>query len=150
MRSLPKDRIGVCEIAVQPKVVHHLPACNCLDAAAASGIEIGVDEVHRIELELVRELHLVVARLDFELPIVETDARFPVVRLLRAQVKIGGNTKQRRANALVDIGDTEALRHAAEQRHAGHELVLDAEMPGVVGFTLVERQTLNTEEALRR
>jgi hypothetical protein len=48
------------------------------------------------------------------------------------------------------VGTSPAFNTAAEQRHDGHELVLDAEMPGVVGFTLVERQTLNTEEALRR
>lgn len=76
-------------------------------------------------MQLVGQIHVVDARLHVNTIPMQADAAFEVVRLLRAQIEISHRQHRRHADALVDIGHTETLRHAREHRKISVESVLD-------------------------
>ena len=67
---------------------------------------------------------------------------FVIVRQLSFQVETGRREIRKRADALVDIGHAEALRHARKHGEILVEAMLDAEMESAVVLGRVERRDL--------
>src|SRR6185437_13296071 len=87
-------------------------------AAIATGrIEIGIDEIHRVEVNLVQQVHVVDARLQLESSGLDAETAFDIVRGLGFQVeRLDRSRKCADPDPFIDVWGAERARGAGEHR----------------------------------